>query len=49
MEQLKIQLEELILTNGITDKEVLKVSQLLDNYIVDYYMNDMNLDYRQAV
>ena len=48
MEELRMKLEELILTNGTADNEVLKVSQLLDNHIINYYKNTLNFDYRQA-
>ena len=49
MEELRTKLEELILTNGTADNEVLKVSQLLDNHIINYYKNKLNFDYRQAL
>ena len=49
MEELRIKLEELILINGTTDKEVLKVSQLLDKHIIEYYRDKINSDYRQVV
>ena len=39
MEELRKKLEELISIKGTTDKEVVNVSQQLDNYIVDYYIN----------
>lgn len=54
MEELRRKMEELILKYGTADKEVLNLSQQLDNYIVDYYMdridsNKMNLNYGQAM
>ena len=49
MEELRTKLEELILTNGTADNEVLKVSQLLDNHIINYYKSKFNFDYRQAL
>lgn len=54
MEQLRKKLEEQILVNGTEDKEVLKLSQLLDKYIVDYYIDELNynkviLGYEQAI
>ena len=49
MEELRIKLEKLILINGTKDKEVLKVSQLLDDCIIEYYSNKINFDYRQAL
>lgn len=54
MEELRAKLEELILIHGTADKEVLNLSQQLDNYIVDYFMdksnsNKMNFNCRQAI
>jgi hypothetical protein len=49
MEELRKKLEELILIKGTADEEVLKLSQELDNYIVNYCIKNLNLNYRQAV
>jgi hypothetical protein len=49
MEELRIKLEELILTKGTADEEVLKLSQQLDNYIVSYLIKDLYSKCRQAI
>lgn len=49
MEELRKKLEELILLKGTADEEVLKLSQLLDNHIVNHIIKNLNLNYRQAV
>lgn len=45
MEELRKKLEELILIKGTSDTEVLKLSQQLDNYIVNYFLKKSNSDY----
>ena len=54
MKELREKLEELILLKGTADKEVLRLSQLLDNYISEYYIdkpnsNMRNFNYLQAI
>jgi hypothetical protein len=49
VEELRKKLEELILIKGTADEEVLKLSQQLDNYIVNYFAKNLGSNYRQAM
>lgn len=49
MEELRIKLENLILARGTMNKDVLILSQQLDDYIINYYKDKVDLDCRQAI
>jgi len=40
IEKLRAELENLITLKGLTHTKVLKLSQLLDNYILEYYAKE---------
>lgn len=49
MEHIREKLEELIMLKGTMDNEVLLLSQKLDDYIVNYYKNQLSLNLGKAV
>lgn len=49
VEHIREKLEELIMLKGTMDNEVLLLSQNLDEYIVNYYKNQLGLNLGQAV
>lgn len=40
IENLREELENLIILKGLSHTSVLKLSQILDNYILEYYTNE---------